>query len=190
MTKPATRSAVVSSDSEALILVDANDTPTGYLPKAACHDGDGVLHRAFSVFLFNEAGQLLIQKRAAEKRLWPGYWSNSCCSHPRRNETLAEATARRLEEELGVASNLEFLFKFQYHARFGDLGSEHELCSVFVGSCDRDPIVNRREISAWEWIDRTELSRRLNRDSDSFTPWFHLEWRRISADFSDQLPGT
>ena len=91
---------IVSSESEQLILVDRDDNEIGYVSKADAHDGAGMLHRAFSLFLFNDAGELLLQQRAPEKRLWGGYWSNSCCSHPRRGESLDIATSRRLLDEL------------------------------------------------------------------------------------------
>ncbi|MDH5246330.1 MAG: isopentenyl-diphosphate delta-isomerase, partial [Betaproteobacteria bacterium] len=90
------RHRIVSSEREELILVDEDDNEVGHLSKADCHDGQGRLHRAFSVFLFNDAGELLLQQRGRSKRLWPGYWSNSCCSHPRRGESLEIATSRRL----------------------------------------------------------------------------------------------
>ena len=93
---------IVSSEAEELILVDSDDNETGFLSKAECHDGQGQRHRAFSLFLFNEDGELLLQQRAASKRLWPGYWSNTCCSHPRRGETLEVATRRRLRDELNI----------------------------------------------------------------------------------------
>src|ERR1700691_5698746 len=102
-----------AADSELLILVDAADREVGYLGKSACHDGPGVLHRAFSLLIFNQAGELLLQQRAAAKRLWPHYWSNSVCSHPRRSEGLMTAIHRRLDEELGISCPLQFLFKFQ-----------------------------------------------------------------------------
>ena len=99
---------VVSSEAEELILVDEHDREQGYLSKAACHDGAGILHRAFSAFLFNPAGELLLQQRADSKRLWPGFWSNSCCSHPRRGESMQVATRRRLLDELNIEAELEF----------------------------------------------------------------------------------
>ena len=120
-------------DSEALILVDEADRSLGVLSKALCHEGRGVLHRAFSLLIFNERGELLIQQRAASKRLWPMYWSNSCCSHPRGDESLETATQRRLYEELGIGCPLQFLFKFQYQAQFDATGAENELCSVYIG---------------------------------------------------------
>src|SRR5579872_2001083 len=91
-----------AADSEALILVDEADREVGHLSKAKCHDGQGVLHRAFSLLIFNDAGELLLQQRSAAKRLWPLYWSNSCCSHPRRAESMDSAIHRRLYEELGL----------------------------------------------------------------------------------------
>ena len=124
---------VVSSEQEELILVDENDREIGSLDKAACHDGTGVLHRAFSLFIFNPRGELLLQQRSRTKRLWPLYWSNSCCSHPRRGETMEEATARRLEDELHIAAELEFVYKFAYQARFDATGAENELCWVYLG---------------------------------------------------------
>ena len=103
---------IVSSESEELILVDTMDRAVGRLSKAECHDGDGRLHRAFSVFLFNDAGELLLQQRGLDKRLWPGYWSNSCCSHPRSGETLDVATERRLQDELNFSTPLEHVYFF------------------------------------------------------------------------------
>ena len=124
-----------AADSDALILVDEADRSLGFLSKALCHEGRGVLHRAFSLLIFNERGELLIQQRAASKRLWPMYWSNSCCSHPRGDESMETATQRRLLEELGIRCPLQFLFKFQYQAQFDATGAENELCSVYIGRC-------------------------------------------------------
>jgi len=106
----------VSSEREELILVDADDNETGFGTKADCHDGEGVLHRAFSLFLFNAEGELLLQQRGSQKRLWPGFWSNSCCSHPRRGETMPVATLRRLSDELNISAQLEYIYQFCYQA--------------------------------------------------------------------------
>jgi isopentenyl-diphosphate delta-isomerase len=170
---------VVSSEEEPLILVDEHDREIGYLSKGECHDADGILHRAFSLFVFNPAGELLLQQRSADKRLWPLFWSNSCCSHPRRGETMDEATERRLAEELGMTSSFEFLFKFEYHARFGELGSEHELCWVFAGHSTDEPRPNANEVAAIRWISPEALDRELETDPDSFSPWFKMEWPRV-----------
>ena len=182
------RREIVSSDDELLVLVDSTDREIGTLCKSACHDGRGVLHRAFSLFVFNPAGELLIQQRQADKRLWPSYWSNSCCSHPRAGEAIADAVGRRLAEELGVNADLTFLYKFEYTARFDDVGTEHELCWVYVGRADQDPVVNAAEVSAWRWIGRDLLTEELRDDPDSFTPWFTMEWQRLTDEFASQLP--
>jgi len=173
----------VVSDSDKLILVDEADRSLGFLSKALCHEGRGVLHRAFSLLIFNDRGELLIQQRAASKRLWPMYWSNSCCSHPRGDESLEAATQRRLYEELGIRCPLQFLFKFQYQAQFDATGAENELCSVYVGRC-RQPIrVNSDEICNWRWIAPEALQREIATEGGrTFTPWFMLEWARIWRD--------
>jgi isopentenyl-diphosphate delta-isomerase len=178
---------VVSSDDEALILVDEADNEIGYLSKAECHDGDGILHRAFSIFLFDDEGRLLLQKRAAGKRLWPQYWSNTCCSHPRRGESLQVATLRRLEDELHTVSDLEHVFRFTYQAPFGELGSEHELCHVFLGRVDGDPQANPNEIADMRYIAAAELDREFESKPDAYTPWFRLEWRRLREEHASIL---
>jgi isopentenyl-diphosphate Delta-isomerase len=172
-----------AADPDVLILVDETDRSLGFLSKTLCHEGSGVLHRAFSLLIFNDRGELLIQRRAAAKRLWPLYWSNSCCSHPRGDETLETATQRRLLEELGVRCPLQFLFKFQYQAQFDATGAENELCSVFVGRC-REPIAaNSDEICEWRWISPEKLNKEIAaQGARTFTPWFMLEWARIWRD--------
>ena len=170
---------VVSFDSEPLILVDEHDQEIGHLSKADAHDGAGQLHRAFSLFVFDGRGRLLLQRRAASKRLWPDYWSNTCCSHPRRGEDIGDAIHRRLDQELGLSCPLEFLFKFQYQAQFDDEGSENELCSVYAGHCDDAPEVNRNEISDLRYIEPAALDREMNDTPSAFTPWFRIEWQRI-----------
>jgi isopentenyl-diphosphate delta-isomerase len=183
-----TKAEIVSSESESLILVDSSDREIGYLDKSAAHDGNGVLHRAFSLFIFNADGQLLLQRRARGKRLWPGFWSNSCCSHPRKGEKMDQAVHRRLEQELGMNADLEFAYKFEYHAPFGSLGSEHELCWVYVGRTDAQPVINTTEIMDWVWIDPAELSRAISKEPERYTPWLKLEWERLSSEFADRLP--
>jgi len=170
---------VVSSDDELLILVDEHDRELGHLSKGACHNGDGVLHRAFSLFVFNRAGGLLLQRRSADKRLWPLYWSNTCCSHPRRGEAMETAIHRRLLQELGMTGDLHHLYTFQYHARFGDAGSERELCWVWIGSSDDVPRPNPHEISDCRWIAPEELDREIAARPDDLTPWFLMEWPRV-----------
>ena len=169
----------IASDLEPLILVDDADREVGHLDRARCHAGRGVLHRAFSLLIFNDEGALLLQQRAASKRLWPLYWSNSCCSHPRRFESMETAIQRRLHEELGVSCPLQFLFKFRYQAQFDDSGAENELCSVFIGRTASRPRVNREEIAAWRWVSPAALAAEMaGAEAGKFPPWFTLEWER------------
>lgn len=178
---------IVSSESEELILVDGNDQAIGHLSKAHCHDGAGVLHRAFSLFLFNDSGELLLQQRAESKRLWPGYWSNSCCSHPRRGESMGIATLRRLGDELNIAAELEHIYWFCYTAEFGEAGSENELCHVYLGRVDGNVRPNESEISGVRFVSAGDLERELSQSPELFTPWFKQEWRDLTQDHSETL---
>ena len=178
---------IVSSDSEELILVDEHDNELGFLSKQQCHDGDGKLHRAFSLFVFNVMGELLLQKRSADKRLWPLFWSNSCCSHPRKGESMEVATRRRLQEELDVQADLEFVYKFSYRAQFGEHGSENELCSVFLGRTDQTYSANANEIAEARFVSIDALSNELQTNAEEFTPWFKMEWERLSGEFAATL---
>ncbi|NIA26441.1 MAG: isopentenyl-diphosphate Delta-isomerase [Desulfobulbaceae bacterium] len=178
---------VVSSESEQLILVDADDNEIGFLPKAECHDGAGILHRAFSLFLFNDSGELLLQQRSGSKRLWPGFWSNSCCSHPRRGESMAVAAQRRLLDELNIASSLEFAYKFRYEAGFGDLGSENELCHVFLGNVRASVRANDYEIADIRYVSAGELATELDDSAGQFTPWFKMEWQTLLTEYKGML---
>lgn len=178
---------IVSSDSEELILVDERDNELGFLSKQQCHDGDGILHRAFSLFVFNAMGELLLQKRGADKRLWPLFWSNSCCSHPRKGESMEVATRRRLQEELDMHADLEFVYKFSYRAQFGEHGSENELCSVFLGRTDQTYSANAKEIAEARFVTVETLQNELRKNPEEFTPWFKMEWERLSGEFADTL---
>lgn len=167
---------VVSSEAELLILVDENDCEVGYESKANCHDHAGLLHRAFSLFVFNPRGDVLLQRRASEKRLWPMYWTNSCCSHPRKGEDMEDATHRRLFQELRIRSQLRYLYKFQYSADFGEAGCENELCWVYTGISDDQVRPNRTEVADWRFVPPEELDQELESRPQLFTPWFKLEW--------------
>lgn len=172
-------SPIVSFDDEPLILVDTDDRVLGHRSKAECHDGQGLLHRAFSVFLFDDSGRVLLQQRAATKRLWPGFWANSCCSHPRRGETMDNAAQRRTGEELAVATKLTYLFKFVYQVPYQDVGAEHELCSVYIGRMRGTARFNRHEIAAVKRVDPAALDAELHDNPSAYTPWLHLEWPRL-----------
>jgi len=178
---------VVSFDDEKLILVDNDDNILGYKDKSECHEGDGTLHRAFSIFIFNNSNQLLLQKRSEQKLLWPLFWSNSCCSHPRQSENYETAIHRRLKEEVGIDTELKYLFKFQYQANFLDIGSENELCSVYIGRSDNPIAVNENEIAEWKFIDIGQMEKEMEEHPENFTPWFKMEWERIKKEFIDEI---
>jgi isopentenyl-diphosphate delta-isomerase len=184
------REEIVSNVSEQLILVDELDREIGAMPKGQCHEGSGILHRAFSIFIFNEHEELLLQQRSAQKPLWPEYWSNTCCSHPRVGETMDEATVRRLDQELGFDCPLHFLYKFKYQADFGSLGAEHEFCWVYFGRYSGAVDANVSEIAAWRYVSVDDLEAELAETPERFTPWFKMEWVHIRKHFLDQLMGT
>ncbi len=185
---PQKKSQIVSFEDEPLMLVDSDDQVTGVLDKAGCHDGDGRLHRAFSLFIFNANGELLMQKRAQGKRLWPGFWSNSCCSHPRNGEDTDAAAERRLWEELSQRAELSFVYKFEYKASYEDRGTEHELCWVYVGRSNDEPVVNQEEVEEIRWISAAELNAEMAASPGAFTPWFKLEWRALTQHHAALLP--
>jgi isopentenyl-diphosphate Delta-isomerase len=188
--KPVPDNRVVSSDDEQLILVDGNDREIGYLAKADAHLGRGTLHRAFSLFVFNPAGELLLQQRAKGKRLWPGYWSNTCCSHPHRGETMDSAIHRRLKEELCLRAELEFLFKLNYQTQYDTQGAEHELCWVYAGRSPERPLSNINEVAAWRYITPQALQTAIAHVPETFTPWFKLEWANIVRNYPRVLGAT
>lgn len=161
---------------EQLVLVDEDGAPVGMETRARCHAVDGLRHRAFSVYLFDEAGRLLIHQRHDTKPLWPGYWSNSCCSHPVGDEDVADAARRRVGEELGAAVEIEPIHRYEYRASYGDVGTEHEVVTVFIGRVDPadlrpDPV----EVADFRFLSPAELDAEIG-DGERFTPWFQLAW--------------
>ncbi|EED36858.1 isopentenyl-diphosphate delta-isomerase [Luminiphilus syltensis NOR5-1B] len=187
---PTSTAVTVSFDEEPLILVDPDDNVVGHQSKYLTHQGRGLLHRAFSIFLFDSLGRVMLHQRAADKPLWPGYWTNACCSHPRRGETLEQATARRLQEELGTVTELYYCYRFIYQAQFKNVGSEHELCAVYIGQLTEHspPLApNPTEIAAHGWYHLSEVDRWIDEDPGAFTPWFLIEWTRLRRDFQQKI---
>lgn len=154
-----------------VILVDENDNEIGYLEKLEAHR-KGMLHRAFSVLIFNSAGHLLLQKRAAGKYHSAGLWTNTCCSHPKPNENAVDAAQRRLKEEMGIDCNVNFVYKFQYHTPLEKGLIEHELDYVFIGTCDDEPVINTQEVSEWKFISLTDIRIDLVKNPNAYTFWF------------------
>ena len=181
-------SEIVSSDLDELILVNPDDTPVGKQTKKACHLEHGKLHRAFSIFIFNNEGEVLLQQRSEQKFLWPMHWSNACCSHPRVGEDSEVAARRRLKQELGISIPLTYLYKFEYHAKYKNIGSEHELCWVWVGLADaKDISPNSNEIASWKFLSKKKLDQELSQNPNVYTPWMKMEWHRIYEDHNDTL---
>jgi len=175
------------NNKDLLILVDESDKALGFKSKSECHEGNGTLHRAFSVFIFNPLGQLLIQKRSSNKELWDLHWSNSCCSHPKKNEQMELAVKRRLKEELGIECPVHYLYKFTYHAKYKDLGSEHELCHVYVGLFDGEIKANPEEIDDWKFIKPDDLEERIRNSKKDYTPWMKIEWEMLTASYKREI---
>lgn len=177
----------VSFDNELLILVDQDDQEIGNLSKEDCHIGEGKLHRAFSIFIINSKGKIFLQQRSEQKKLWPGFWSNSCCSHPRKGESTSEAAHRRLDQEIGMHTELRKLYEFEYQAKYLDIGAEHELCSVFVGLSDDTVSLNRNEIGDCSWQSPADIDELLTKDGFPITPWFRMEWDTLKKQYPDLI---
>jgi isopentenyl-diphosphate delta-isomerase len=174
-----TLTPIVSFEDEPLVLVNDADDEVGVATKQRCHDGEGLLHRAFSVFLFSPEGEVLLQQRSGQKRLWPGAWSNTCCSHPRRGESIGGAVQRRLREELALEAQVRFLFKFRYHARYDAAGAEHEICHAYAGALTGRAAVNPNEVAATTLMAASALDRDLADRPEVYTPWLRLAWTRV-----------
>jgi isopentenyl-diphosphate delta-isomerase len=159
-----------------VILCDESGRPTGAADLLAAHTGEGMLHLAFSVYIFcPDRRSLLIQQRSREKMLWPLVWANTCCSHPRAGESALEAGSRRLREEMGIACELTLGPAFVYRALdpHGH-GVEYEHDVILTGTFDGDPIPDPAEVAAWKWVGIVEMQHELKAQPDSFAPWFHL----------------
>ncbi len=156
---------------EEVVLVDEKDREVGRGEKMQIHR-DGTLHRAFSIFVFNSEGKLLIHQRNRNKYHSGGLWTNTCCSHPRPGEKLEDAVKRRLKEEMGFTTELRKVFDFIYKVRFGNGLYEHELDNVFIGRFDGKPNPDPDEVDDWKWVDLKELLKDIKKNPDRYTYWF------------------
>ncbi|MDY6862476.1 MAG: isopentenyl-diphosphate Delta-isomerase [Thermodesulfobacteriota bacterium] len=163
-----------------LVLVNLNDDVLGVEEKRECHKGEGIMHRAYIILIFNKKNQLLIQKRSHYKELWPGFWDNSCSSHPKEKESYIESGERRLLEELGFTTDLTALFKFYYKALYLNIGAENELCLIMTGKYNGIITPNIAEVSEWRWVDLACLSEEMEKSSYKFTPWFLIAFELLS----------
>ena len=163
---------------ENVVLVDRNDNPMGLMPKLEAHE-KGVLHRAFSVFILNRKGQLMLQRRALDKYHSPGLWTNTCCSHPRESESNIEAGVRRLKEEMGVTTPLKSMFSFIYKSKFDNGLTEHEFDHVLLGYYDKQPFINTIEVSEWKWMSLDKIIIEIKNKPEEFTVWFKIIFERF-----------
>jgi len=163
---------------EYVILVDTADSELGTMEKMEAHE-KAVLHRAFSVFIFNDRGELMLQQRAAHKYHSPLLWTNTCCSHQRQGESNIQAGKRRLQEEMGFEVDLEEKFHFVYKAEFDNGLTEHELDHVMVGYYNEKPIINPEEVASWRWIDMEVLQKDIKDNPQDYTVWFKIIFDRF-----------
>ncbi|MFD2744443.1 MULTISPECIES: isopentenyl-diphosphate Delta-isomerase [Sphingobacterium] len=154
-----------------VVIVDRNDNSLGEMDKLLAHER-GELHRAFSVFIFNHSGEMLIHQRAADKYHGGGLWTNACCSHPQLQEDLEQGALQRLQYEMGLVCPIRKLFSFIYHAHVENNLIEHEFDHVFVGYTDNNPIPNPTEVQSYRWISVDSLQEEILTFPDTFTYWF------------------
>lgn len=158
---------------ELVVLVDENDKQLGLMPKMEAHE-KAVLHRAFSVFIFNDKGELMLQQRAAHKYHSPLLWTNTCCSHQRDGESNVEAGRRRLQEEMGFTADLKEVFSFVYKAPFDNGLTEHEFDHVMVGFFDDIPNINPDEVEAYKWMSLENVKDDIEQNPSEYTEWFKI----------------
>lgn len=163
---------------EKVILVDENDQAIGTMEKMEAHK-KALLHRAFSVFIFNSKNEMLIHQRAFSKYHSGGLWTNACCSHPRENETAEQAAHRRLEEEMGFDCEINHQFSFVYKAELDQGLTEHEFDHVFTGIYESEIKPNPEEVVAFKYVSISELKKDLNAHPEHYTEWFKIAFKQL-----------
>lgn len=171
-----------------VILVDEQDNPVGTAEKMEAHFNGGQLHRAFSVFIFNHRGQMLLQQRALQKYHSGGLWTNACCSHPAPGEETAAAALRRLREELGFTTPVKKVFDFLYKADFDNGLTEHEFDHVFVGQYEGAILFNEEEVMDYCYVTHDQLRQSLRDEPGKYTAWFHIAFPRINEWWQHEYP--
>ena len=167
----------MAADDKQVMLVDEEDRDLGLYPKLLAHQ-EGVLHRAFSVFVFNSKRQLLLQKRADTKYHSPKLWSNTCCSHPLLKQNIEKEAQKRLEEEMGFTCPVSFCFKFIYKVQIDEL-IEYEMDHVYVGFYDGLVLPHEEEVSDYKYISLDELDKDLKQHPELYTAWFKICYSQL-----------
>jgi isopentenyl-diphosphate delta-isomerase len=163
---------------EKVILVDENDLAIGEMGKMEAHE-NAVLHRAFSVFIFNSNHELMLQQRALSKYHSPGLWTNTCCSHPRPGENTEAAAHRRLVEEMGFDCEIHKIFDFIYKAKLDQGLAEHEFDHVFAGTFNSNPKINHHEVESWKWMHMDDIATDMKMNPEQYTVWFKIAFERV-----------
>lgn len=158
---------------EKVILVNENDEQIGLMEKIEAHE-KALLHRAFSVFVYNDKNEVMIQQRALSKYHSPGLWTNTCCSHQKEGETNVEAGKRRLMEEMGFQTDLKEVTSFIYKAPFDNGLSEHEYDYILVGHYNEEPKINSDEVASWKWMSLEDIKKDMNNHPEKYTAWFKI----------------
>lgn len=174
------------NDNDLVVLVDEWDRELGFMDKLQAHR-EGNLHRAFSVFVFNDDGELLLQRRAENKYHSGGLWTNTCCSHPRPGESVEDAALRRLEEEMGFSCELEDAFSFMYQSDMGNGLTEYEYDHVLFGRFNSIPNPNPGEVSGWKYLSMERIERELISDARVYTRWFQICFSQVMAHFQASI---
>ncbi|MCF2520799.1 isopentenyl-diphosphate Delta-isomerase [Dyadobacter sp. CY351] len=162
-----------------VVLVNEDDMEIGLMPKLEAHQ-KGVLHRAFSVFIFNSNGEMLLQQRAFGKYHSEGLWSNTCCSHPLPAESAHHGAVRRLSEEMGISADLQFLFTFQYRVKLENGLTENELDHVFWGISDDEPNINLSEANDFKYMKMADIKADMNQNPEAYTEWFKICFAEVA----------
>ena len=163
---------------EQVILVNEKDVQIGLMPKLEAHE-KALLHRAFSVFVFNGNNELMLQQRAAHKYHSPKLWTNTCCSHQRDGETNIEAGRRRLQEEMGFVTPLKESISFIYKAPFDNGLTEHEFDHILIGNYNGSPIINKEEVLDWKWMPLEDVKTDINLHPENYTEWFKIIFEKF-----------
>lgn len=164
-----------AAEQDRVILVDTDDREVGTALKLPAHEA-GTLHRAFSIFVFDSKGRVMLQRRAVGKYHSGGLWTNTCCSHPHPGETTDAAAHRRLWEEMGFDCPLKHAFHFIYRAELDHALTEHEFDHVYFGCFDGEPVLNRDEACDWRWLSPDALDSEIAANPSAFTVWFKIAW--------------
>ena len=171
---------------ELLILVDENDQEIGEMEKLSVHQ-KGLLHRAFSIFIFNSNNELLLQQRAHEKYHSAGLWSNTCCSHSITGEPMDKSVARRLQQEMGLEAKTQFQFKFLYHTHLENGLQEHELDHVYFGRTDDKPKPHSNEVMSWKYISLEKLMQEISMNPENYTAWLKICLPEVDRQFKEKF---